>query len=125
MTRITRTGKEMESGLGLLHTEQHAADEDSSSDTTDDDVDDEVSQFYGDRADEELVDRNYVTDNSIRESPRNRRRFFLAAAAPIVSIIGVTLMLWLGKPLIDGRWPSNRILPARENSRSRRWWSFF
>ncbi|CAA2960851.1 E3 ubiquitin- ligase Praja-2 [Olea europaea subsp. europaea] len=114
-----------ESGLGLLHTEQHAADEDSSSDTTDDDVDDEVSQFYGDRADEELGDRNYVTDNSIRESPRNRRRFFLAAAAPIVSIIGVTLMLWLGKPLIDGRWPSNRILPARENSRSRRWWSFF
>ncbi|CAI9768433.1 unnamed protein product [Fraxinus pennsylvanica] len=92
-----------ESGFGMLHTEQRDVNEDSSSDTMDDDaVVDEVSQFYGARADEELVDRNYVADNSIRESSRNRR-FFLAAAAPIVSIVGITLMLWLGKPLIDGR----------------------
>ncbi|KAL2541276.1 RING/U-box superfamily protein [Abeliophyllum distichum] len=113
-----------ESGFGMLDNEQRDVNDDSSSDTTDDAVVDEVLQFYGARADEELVDRNYVSDNYIRESPRNRR-FFLAAAAPIVSILGVTLMLWLGKPLIDGRWPSDRILPARENSRSRRWWSFF
>ncbi|CAA2955566.1 E3 ubiquitin- ligase Praja-2 [Olea europaea subsp. europaea] len=116
--------RDRESGFRMLHTEQRDLNEDSSSDTTDDAVVDEVSQFYGARADEELVDRNYVADNSIRESPRNRR-FFLAAAAPIVSILGITLMLWLGKPLIDGRWPSDRVLPARENSRSRRWWSFF
>ncbi|KAL2557605.1 RING/U-box superfamily protein [Forsythia ovata] len=113
-----------EHGFGMLHNEQRDVNEDSSSDTTDDAVVDEVLQFYGDRADDELVDRNYVANNSIGESPRNRR-LFLAAAAPIVSILGVTLMLWLGKPLIDGRWPSDRILPARENSRSRRWWSFF
>ncbi|KAL3839917.1 hypothetical protein ACJIZ3_024508 [Penstemon smallii] len=69
----------------------------------------------------ELDNADSVGDNGPRENPRNR---WLVLAAPIVSVVGISLMLLLGKPSADGRWPTGRIPYRRENGQ-RRWWSFF
>lgn len=71
--------------------------------------------------------------NSTREGGRD---WLFRAAAPFAGIIGVVLVLWLGKPLIAGRGgsTSHRNLPSSgttslnqrgSRSRSRRWWSLF
>ncbi|XP_044498020.1 uncharacterized protein LOC123220077 [Mangifera indica] len=82
--------------------------------------------------DRELTARYIDSNTSSSGSNSGRGRWFLLAAAPIVSLVSLVLVLWLGSPLtarrgtvnqpeinIPGSTPTNR----REN-RSRRWWSF-
>ena len=66
-----------------------------------------------------------------------RRRWFIAATAPIISLVGIVLVLWLGSPLTEGtqpvhhdnctEHPNHNLLSGphsqREN-RGRRWWPF-
>ncbi|XP_065853256.1 uncharacterized protein [Euphorbia lathyris] len=67
-----------------------------------------------------------------------RRGWFLLAAAPIVSIVGIVLVLWLGNSQGRGQTQSYNLperglhrlhvpIPARNQraDRSRRWWSLF
>lgn len=68
-----------------------------------------------------------------------RGRWLFLAAAPIVSLVGIVLVLWLGNPLIDGsrqlgqrNFPGQNqhqvhvsASPNQREDRSRRWWCFF
>ncbi|CAH9125117.1 unnamed protein product [Cuscuta epithymum] len=57
---------------------------------------------------------------------RGRWYFLAVAAAPVISVISVALMLWLGNPMTEPRTcrpPSNHPLHSqRVNNRGRRWW---
>ncbi|KAI3473069.1 hypothetical protein Pfo_030361 [Paulownia fortunei] len=106
----------------LIH--QHDVNDDSSLDATYDAVVDEPSQLHHDRQQRELVNADSVRENGAGGIPRNRWFFLAAAAAPIVSMVGISLMLWFGNPSADRRCRSGRIPYRRENSQ-RRWWSFF
>ncbi|KAF6172662.1 hypothetical protein GIB67_041985 [Kingdonia uniflora] len=82
---------------------------------------------------------NCATGNSVRENGRGNWFFF--AAAPIVSLVGIVLVLWFQNPLMEGRRTSSEQLgftqqghtsscvsPMGQNqreNRNRRWWSFF
>ncbi|KAH6832384.1 hypothetical protein C2S53_007244 [Perilla frutescens var. hirtella] len=69
--------------------------------------------------------RELVVDaDSARDIPRNR---WLFLAAPIVSIVGISLVLWFGNPsAVSSRLcPSGRVPCRRDNNHHRRWWSFF
>lgn len=70
----------------------------------------------------------------------SRGSWFLLAAAPIVSIVGIVLVLWLGSPLMERRGlAGNRnfadqarrqshvagVSSHHRENRSRRWWSLF
>ncbi|CAB4284998.1 unnamed protein product [Prunus armeniaca] len=86
-----------------------------------------------------LSDRGAATTNG-SGGENSRGRWFLLAAAPIVSLVGIVLVLWLGSPLMERRGlagnhnfagqaqrPTHVTGPSpnpREN-RSRRWWSLF
>ncbi|KAL3635126.1 hypothetical protein CASFOL_019673 [Castilleja foliolosa] len=87
----------------------------------DDNVVDEPSGFEHDRERVEIVaNEESVGNNGFR---RNR---WLFLAAPIVGIVGITLMLCFGNPLRDRKFRSGRVSHRRENSSSqRKWWSFF
>ncbi|XP_050382852.1 uncharacterized protein LOC126799654 [Argentina anserina] len=60
-------------------------------------------------------------------------RWFLFAAAPIVSLVGIVLVLWLGTPTGQGNFADQAqrhghvagALPHHRQNRSRRWWSLF
>ncbi|KAJ7951006.1 E3 ubiquitin-protein ligase RING1-like protein [Quillaja saponaria] len=66
-----------------------------------------------------------------------RGRWAFLAAAPIVSLVGFVIVLWVGNPLSEGRGPAGHcnltvqnllqihvsVSPQRENRR--RWWSLF
>ncbi|OWM81589.1 uncharacterized protein LOC116200775 [Punica granatum] len=70
----------------------------------------------------------------------SRRRWFHLAATPILGLVGMALVLWLGKPLIQRGQAANPLnifeagqsrgnfldaSPTPRENRSRRWWSFF
>ncbi|GFP87951.1 E3 ubiquitin-protein ligase ring1 [Phtheirospermum japonicum] len=86
-----------------------------------DNVVDEPSRFERDREQGEvLANEDSAGNNGVR---RNR---WLFLAAPIVGIVGITLMFCFGNPLRDRKFRSGRVSHRRENSSSqRRWWSFF
>ncbi|CAN6467540.1 unnamed protein product [Victoria cruziana] len=84
-------------------------------------------------------DETCVSDHT-STGGRSRGGWFLFAAAPIVSIMGIVLVLWFGNPLIEGR--LNRNIRHHDQqqlngspggstgllsggNRSRNWWSFF
>ncbi|XP_074353339.1 uncharacterized protein LOC141692410 [Apium graveolens] len=63
------------------------------------------------------------------------RRWLFAAAAPIIGLVGIVLVMWLGSPLAEGREPIRQDshvehlnqdqLSGPDNQReSRRWWLF-
>ncbi|KAL5805448.1 hypothetical protein ACOSQ4_028181 [Xanthoceras sorbifolium] len=71
-----------------------------------------------------------ISRSSGRESGRGR--WFFLAAAPIVSLVGIVLVLWLGNPVAgrSGAVSQHQMnihgstLPSRRENR-RRWWSLF
>ncbi|KAL6515712.1 hypothetical protein OROHE_018402 [Orobanche hederae] len=78
---------------------------------------DEPSRFHNDGAESDVANEELVGNGVARDVMRNKW-FFLAA--PIVGIVGVTLMLCFGSSLQDRRC---RVPSRRENSQ-RSWWSF-
>ncbi|XP_058075259.1 uncharacterized protein LOC131223777 [Magnolia sinica] len=83
----------------------------------------------------------HAAGSSDGEGGRRHRWFFLAAA-PIVSIVGIALVLWFRNPVSNRQaqcgfegGPEHQLLPRssgssagspeRRENRSRRWWSFF
>ncbi|PIN05664.1 Anaphase-promoting complex (APC), subunit 11 [Handroanthus impetiginosus] len=113
-------GTEEYETLGI---QQHDVNDDSSLDAMYDGAVVEPSQLRhgGER---ELVNADSVGENGARDIPRNRWFFLAAAAAPIVGMVGISLMLWFGNPSADRRSQSGRI-PLRKENSQRRWWSFF
>ncbi|GMP51594.1 hypothetical protein CsSME_00017764 [Camellia sinensis var. sinensis] len=124
--------------------QQVMSEEDSSSDINDDAEADGSCEFSNDRT--ELAD--FVCEEhaaGISGSENGRGRWLFLAAAPIVSLVGIVLVLWLGNPRTERRGPIGRHdipgqgqhppthspgsswLPNQRESRSRsrRWWSLF
>ncbi|CAK9153774.1 unnamed protein product [Ilex paraguariensis] len=130
------------SGLEIQEIQQQGMNEDSFSDITDGDEADEANKFsHGQTEQGELLDVDRAAGTYGRERERGRW-FFLAAAAPIVSLVGIALVLWLGNPLTGRRGPvgvgefpvqgqhpnhslGSRPSNRRENHRSGSWWSLF
>ncbi|WCJ27883.1 RING/U-box superfamily protein [Euphorbia peplus] len=123
--------------LRIREIQQQDRNEDSSSDGLDGGEAIEAHEFVegGTMDQRELLD---AVNNSRGDG--RRRGWFLLAAAPIVSIVGIVLVLWLGNSQGRGRTQSlnlaesERVLhrlhvpvPARNEraDRSRRWWSLF
>nr|GMC94026.1 E3 ubiquitin-protein ligase Praja-2 [Ipomoea batatas] len=115
--RKLRNGNE----FAIRETQQHDMNEGSSLDVIDD------------------TEQGEVTSMS-RSSTRTARGrwFFLAAAAPVISVVGIAIALWLGNPLTEQsrssvlrafcphRQPSNHPPHSpRVSNRERRWWSPF
>lgn len=122
------------SGVQINDVQQNVSD-DSSSDVSVTAEEDEEHEFSGDSSEQrELLDVGSAINGSVREGGRGR--WFFLAAAPIVSLVGIVLVLWLGNPLTERRGParpeqrqqqihiSGSSFNQREN-RSRRWWSLF
>ncbi|XP_024188439.1 E3 ubiquitin-protein ligase Praja-2 [Rosa chinensis] len=79
-------------------------------------------------------------DSNTSGGENNRGSWFLFAAAPIVSLVGIVLVLWLGAPLMERRGLAGQgnfadqarrhghiagAAPHHRQNRSRRWWSLF
>lgn len=111
--------------------QREMSEEDSSSDINDDDEADGTQQANVSRE---------VHEDARGETARGRWLFL--AAAPIVSLVGIVLVLWLGNPLTERRGPvGHRDFPGRgqhpnrssgpscppnqRENRSRRWWPLF
>ncbi|XP_077239234.1 RING/U-box superfamily protein [Tasmannia lanceolata] len=133
-------GKRNTGNISEIHEiEQQDTSEDSSSDILDDAEADEGQGFNHGRAEPgNTVDMNHSENNSNRVSTRGR--WFVLAAAPIVSIVGIVLVLCFRNPLAEGRvrcgfgeqdqQPFRRSSrsasePVNRANRSSRWWSFF
>ncbi|KAL0450873.1 UNVERIFIED_CONTAM: hypothetical protein Slati_1643700 [Sesamum latifolium] len=87
----------------FLHLAMHDVNDDSSLDATYDGVMDEPSQLHHGREQREVLNADSVGVNGVRDVPRNRWFFLAAAAAPIVSMVGISLMLWFRNPSADRR----------------------
>ncbi|KAH7866596.1 hypothetical protein Vadar_022457 [Vaccinium darrowii] len=111
--------------------QREMSEEDSSSDINDDDEADGMQQANFSRE---------VHEDARGETARGRWLFL--AAAPIVSLVGIVLVSWLGNPLTERRGPvGHRDFPGRgqhpnrssgpsgppnqRENRSRRWWPLF
>ncbi|PSS34795.1 E3 ubiquitin-protein like [Actinidia chinensis var. chinensis] len=120
------------SSLEINEIQRQGMNDDSSSGINDDSEADGMEQS-------DFASEEHATGSFGRESARGRWLFL--AAAPIVSLVGIVLVLWLGNPLTERRWPIGRHdFPGwgqrpshssdswppyhRENS-GRRWWSLF
>ncbi|XXG40093.1 hypothetical protein AAC387_Pa01g0892 [Persea americana] len=116
--------------------QQRDLSEDSSSDITSDDEADEILNFTNGRAEQgNLGEMNHTSDRSNGEG--RRRGWLVLAAAPIVSIVGLVLVLWFRNPHAGGRGqgrfgrqnlqPLSRSLvsSSAEQRERRRWWSLF
>lgn len=105
--------KDYEEGKhGVREIEEGSNDDDSSSDETEDEFN------YGD----------HEVGTVVNNEGGRGRWFFLAAAAPIVSLVGFVLVLWLGNNPREGqlRIQSGDSCPLnRRENRGRRWWSLF
>ncbi|KAA8517609.1 hypothetical protein F0562_015083 [Nyssa sinensis] len=127
-------------GLEIHEIEQHGISEDSTSEINDNVETDEAREFSHGRTEQgELVNVDPAAGNSGRESAGGR--WFFLAAAPIVGLVGIVLVLWLGNPLTErrglighcdfatqGRHPNRNSVacpPNQRENRSRRWWSLF
>ncbi|KAJ8550786.1 hypothetical protein K7X08_000156 [Anisodus acutangulus] len=119
------------SNLVIHRTPQHEINEDGSLYSTDGEND----EFgHGITESGEVIYNEAVNEQSGSEGAR--RKWLFAAAAPVVGVVGVVLMLWLGNPLMErslslpifcsrGR-GTNQYLPSQQvNNRGRRWWSLF
>ena len=133
-------GKQNNSGGVEIHgIQQENVSDDGSSVVFDEAESDEERELNQGRAEQrELLDVDPATNSSGREGGRGR--WFFLAAAPIVGLMGIVLVLWLGNPLIQRREPTSQCSfvdpghhqihisassPTQRENRSRRWWSFF
>ncbi|KAG2691186.1 hypothetical protein I3843_09G219700 [Carya illinoinensis] len=133
-------GKQNSIGRVEIHEiQQENVSEDSSSDVFDRAEADGGLEFYpGSSEERELLDVDPATDISGREGGRGR--WYFLAAAPIVGLVGIVLVWWLGNPLMQGRVPPSHCSfreqrhrqihisdssPSQRENRSRRWWSLF
>lgn len=119
------------SNLVIDRIPQHEINEDGSPDSSDSEND----EFgYSITESGEVIHNEAVNAQSGGEGARER--WFLAAAAPVVGVVGVVLMLWLGNPLMERSLSlpifcsqgqrTNQPLPSQQvNNRGRRWWSLF
>ncbi|KAM1160017.1 hypothetical protein TB2_032634 [Malus domestica] len=97
------------------------------------------NRAYEDEEHEQSAANREPTTNGSR-GENSRGRWFLLAAAPIVSLVGIVLVLWLGSPLLERRGlagnqnfanharhqsPITGASPNHRENRSRRWWSLF
>jgi hypothetical protein len=130
--------KMIHNGIMEIHEiQQENFSEDSSSDVFD--GADEECEFNQTRTEQRgLLDVDPPTNISGREEGGRGRWLFLAAA-PIVGLMGIVLVWWLGNPLIQGRGPTSQCSfteqghpqsistpsPSQRENRSRRWWSLF
>lgn len=89
-----------------------------------DSIVDEPSRVNHGGQQRERVDSDSGRENSNRDITRNRWFFLAAAAAPVVSLVGISLILWFGNPASGRLYRSGR-LPYRRETSPRRWWSFF
>ncbi|KAF2306583.1 hypothetical protein GH714_019590 [Hevea brasiliensis] len=115
--------------MEIREIQQEDATEDSSTDVSDGEFD------QGGMEQRELLDMDPSVSRSGREG--SGRRWFFLAAAPIVSLVGIVLVLWLGNS--RGRVPNHHCnfpegglhhvpgssSPNQRGNRSRRWWSLF
>ncbi|PPR82213.1 hypothetical protein GOBAR_AA38503 [Gossypium barbadense] len=122
----------MNSRMRMHESQQQNASEDSSSENSDEADADEASEF-GPHQSHDVPHVDPTINSSSREIGRD---WLFRAAAPVAGIIGVVLILWLGKPLIGRRgsipsWGQHQIQVAnasslnQRGSRGRRWWSLF
>ncbi|XP_042476404.1 E3 ubiquitin-protein ligase Praja-2 [Macadamia integrifolia] len=126
------------SGVGIHEIQPQDQGNESSSDFSDDSETDELSDISNGRTEGgELVNGECATDTSGRETRRGGWFFF--AAAPIVSLVGIVLVLWFRNPLVERRGPRGRHafpeqvqqhvgrtpMHDQRGNRSRRWWPFF
>ncbi|KAK8631262.1 hypothetical protein V6N13_080017 [Hibiscus sabdariffa] len=124
----------MNNRMEMLEIQQQNASEDGSSEDSDEAEADEACELVPCQ----LHDVPHV-DHTISSAAREGGRDWLfRAAAPVAGVIGVVLILWLGKPLIgsvgDCNLPSlghhqiqvsNTSSLNQRGSRGRRWWSLF
>lgn len=129
-------GKQNIINRGQMHDVQQDVGEDSSSDVSVIAEEDGEHEFSRDISEQrEVLDIEPAINSSVRESSTGR--WFFLAAAPIVGLVGIVLVFWLGNPLGESRGAarlpeqgqrqilvSGSSLNQREN-RSRRWWSLF
>ncbi|XP_050213894.1 uncharacterized protein LOC126665215 [Mercurialis annua] len=110
--------------LGIQEIQQHDESEDSSSDDSDEAEAHEIDQGGIDQR--ELL----AVDPAVRCSGREGggRRWLFLAAAPIVGLVGIVLVYWLGNPHQRGAhhiYAPHSSVPSQRGNRSRRWWSLF
>lgn len=129
-------GKQNIINIAQIHNVQQDASEDSYSNVSVIAEEDGEHGFSGARSEQrEVLDVEPAFNSSMSESGRGR--WFFLAAAPIVGLVGIVLVFWLGNPLGERRGAtrlpeqgqqqilvSGSSLTQREN-RSRRWWSLF
>ncbi|EEF30571.1 E3 ubiquitin-protein ligase Praja-2 [Ricinus communis] len=124
--------------MGIHEIQQQDVSEDSSSDDSDGAEAHEAHEFDQGGIDQrEVLDVDPAVNTSGREG--SGRRWFFLAAAPIVGLVGIVLVYWLGSPQRRGpthhcdvpqrglhqiRAPGSSA-PSQRGNRSRRWWSFF
>ncbi|PSS32782.1 E3 ubiquitin-protein ligase RING1-like [Actinidia chinensis var. chinensis] len=117
------------SSLAINEIQREGMSDDSSSDDSEADGMEQV----------DFATEEHATGNFGRESARGRWLFL--AAAPIVSLVGIVLVLWLGNPLTERGGPNGRHdfprrgqrphhssdswPPSQRENRTRRWWSLF
>ncbi|XVF37360.1 hypothetical protein REPUB_Repub20aG0001300 [Reevesia pubescens] len=127
----------MNNRVEMHEIEQQDASEDSSSDDSDETEAEEACEL-GPCGLQEVPHADPTISSSAREGGRD---WLFRAAAPFAGIIGVVLVLWLGKPLIGRRgstshcnlpsWGQRHSLISDTSSlnqrgiRTRRWWSLF
>lgn len=124
-------------GLVVQEISQNSINDDGSSDISDTSSDsDEDSESTRRTAEQRvLVTGAHALECSGRHN--SRRRWLFAAAAPIISLVGIVLVMWLGSPLTEGREPihqDNHVERLNHNqlsgthsereNQSRRWWLF-
>ncbi|XP_031271600.1 uncharacterized protein LOC116129993 [Pistacia vera] len=116
--------RNISSRMEIHEMRQQDANEDSASDASD-----EVEAVEDHELTSDYIDSNMSSSGD----DSGRGRWFLLAAAPIVSLVGIVLVLWLGNPLTARRGTVNQPQinipgsgpPNRRENRSRRWWSLF
>ena len=132
-------GKQHFDGRHVIHERQQLdVVDDSSSDVSDGaEVNEEDGTSQSLIQQREVVSLDSTTNSSAVSGGRGR--WFFLAAAPIVSLVGIVLVLWLGNSQIEG---SSHLggrglsmqnqhpvhvydSPAQRENRSRRWWCPF
>ncbi|KAM5560764.1 hypothetical protein ABKV19_021755 [Rosa sericea] len=132
-------GKRNAGGRVEIHVRRQNAREDRSAGVYNRAEEDEDHAFSETRVEHRFQVRR-EPDSNTSEGENNRGSWFLLAAAPIVSLVGIVLVLWLGTPLMERRGLAGQgnfadqarrqghiagAAPHHRQNRSRRWWSLF
>ncbi|KAL6139054.1 hypothetical protein ACLB2K_064331 [Fragaria x ananassa] len=133
-------GKRNGGGRVEIHVRRQNAREDRSIGTSNrDEEDEDPALMFGTRV-EHRFQLGRHPDSNTSGGENSRGSWFLLAAAPIVSLVGIVLVLWLRTPLLERRGLAAQgnfadqarrhshvagELPHYRQNRSRRWWSLF